>query len=39
VLLGDGVPLFPKSPLQRSVTLTSTAELGKGMVRLSYSFA
>lgn len=38
VLLGDGIPLFPKSALRRGVTLASTASLGKGMVRLSYSF-
>ena len=37
VLLGDGVPLFPKTqePL-RSLTLEASAALGKGMVRLTY---
>ncbi|MCS0501449.1 dihydrofolate reductase family protein [Ancylobacter mangrovi] len=37
VLLGDGVPLFPKSDRPpRSLALESSAALGKGMVHLAY---
>ena len=39
VLLGDGVRMFPRSRRSRSIALTSAETLGRGMVRLSYSFA
>jgi len=37
VLLGDGVRMFPPSPLSRSLRLDEARALGRGMVRLAYS--
>ncbi|MGH6800183.1 MAG: dihydrofolate reductase family protein [Methylocella sp.] len=40
VLLGDGVPLFPRTmPAPRTLVLRNVAMLAKGMAHLTYSFA
>ncbi|MBB3771842.1 dihydrofolate reductase [Angulomicrobium tetraedrale] len=39
VLLGEGVPLFPRTPAPpRTLTLEASLALDKGMVRLTYTF-